>query len=63
MRFGEVVHNFVIDFNFVKNFDNNNNDFHTYSYYKNEFKEANYPDHLIKSTQNTLIELTIIYAS
>ena len=63
MRFGEVVHNFVIDFNFVKNAEPNNNDFHTYSYYKNEFKEANYPDHLIKSTQNTLIELTIIYAS
>lgn len=63
MPFGEVVHNFVMDFNFVKNAEPNNNDFHTYSYYKNEFKEANYPDHLIKSTQNTLIELTIIYAS
>ncbi len=63
MHFGEVLHNFVIDFNFVKDLEPNNNDFHTYNYYKNAFKESNYPDDLIKSTQNTLIELTIEYAS
>ena len=63
MNFGEVLHNFVIDFNFVKDLEPNNNDFHTYNYYKNAFKESNYPDEIIKSTQETLIELTVKYAS
>ena len=63
MRFGEVLHNFLIDYNFVKELEPNNNDFHTYNYYKDTFKEANYLDERIKSTQKDLIELTIKYES
>ena len=63
MRFGEVLHNFLIDYNFVEELEPNNNDFHTYNFYKNTFKEANYLDERIKSTQKDLIELTIKYES